>query len=81
MAAAMLLMMRPGLLAGDIRFRPLSPFWHDQPTRLDGTPVRSAFRQPGSPLGLTMATVRRTASHPAGLENRHWCLFGIPLQP
>jgi len=37
--AAALVLMRPGLLAGAILFRPLSPFVHDLPTWLDGTPV------------------------------------------
>jgi phospholipase/carboxylesterase len=37
--AAALLLMRPGLLAGAILFRPLSPFRDDLPTRLDCTPV------------------------------------------
>jgi predicted esterase len=37
--AAALLLMRPGLLAGAILFRPLSSFAHDPPTGLDGTPV------------------------------------------
>ena len=37
--AAALLLMRPSLLAGAILFRPLSPFTHDLPTRLDGVPV------------------------------------------
>jgi phospholipase/carboxylesterase len=37
--AAALLLMRPNLLAGAILFRPLSPFAHDPPARLDGTPV------------------------------------------
>jgi phospholipase/carboxylesterase len=37
--AAALLLTRPGLLAGAILFRPLSPFRDDQPTRLDGAPV------------------------------------------
>jgi phospholipase/carboxylesterase len=34
-----LLLTRPGLLAGAILFRPLSPFKNDPPTRLDGIPV------------------------------------------
>lgn len=37
--AAALLMSHPGLLMGAILFRPLSPFTHDLPHRLDGTPV------------------------------------------
>jgi len=37
--AAALLLAHPGLLAGAILFRPLSPFTHDLPHRLDKTPV------------------------------------------
>jgi phospholipase/carboxylesterase len=37
--AAALLLTRPGLLAGAILVRPLSPFRGDLPTRLDGAPV------------------------------------------
>lgn len=37
--AAALLLARPNLLAGAILFRPLSPFTHDPPSRLDGPPV------------------------------------------
>ena len=37
--AAALLLTSPGLLAGAILFRPLSPFTRDLPTRLDGIPV------------------------------------------
>jgi len=37
--AAALLLTRPGLLAGAILFRPLSPFPRDLPAGLDGTPV------------------------------------------
>jgi len=37
--AAALLMRRPGLLAGAILFRPLSPFAQEGGDRLDGTPV------------------------------------------
>jgi phospholipase/carboxylesterase len=36
---AALLMAHPGLLAGAVLFRPLSPFAEDQPARLNGTPV------------------------------------------
>src|ERR1700733_2042522 len=36
---AALLLAHPNLLAGAILLRPLSPFSHDLPTRLDGTPV------------------------------------------
>jgi phospholipase/carboxylesterase len=51
--AAALLLTRPGLLAGAILFRPLSPFQDDQPTRLDGAPVlimdgeKDSRRSPG----------------------------------
>lgn len=51
--AAALLLTRPGLLAGAILFRPLSPFRDDQPTRFDGTPVlildgeKDSRRSPG----------------------------------
>jgi phospholipase/carboxylesterase len=37
--AAALLLTRPGLLAGAILFRPLSPFRDDPPTRLNGIPI------------------------------------------
>jgi phospholipase/carboxylesterase len=37
--AAALLLTRPSLLAGAILFRPLSPFTHDPPSRLDSAPV------------------------------------------
>ncbi|MEU8897642.1 alpha/beta hydrolase [Nocardia sp. NPDC048505] len=37
--AAALLLSRPGLLAGAILFRPLSPFATDPPGRVDGIPV------------------------------------------
>jgi phospholipase/carboxylesterase len=54
--AAALLLTRPGLLAGAVLFRPLSPFRADLPTRLDGTPVltidcdKDARRSPGGAL-------------------------------
>ena len=56
--AAALLLMRPGLLAGAVLFRPLSPFSHDLPQRLDGTPVlildgaKDKRRSPGDGLRL-----------------------------
>jgi phospholipase/carboxylesterase len=37
--AAALLLTRPGLLAGAVLLRPVSPFWDDLPTRLGGGPV------------------------------------------
>lgn len=37
--AATLLLTHPGLLAAAVLFRPLSPFTHDPPCRLDNTPV------------------------------------------
>jgi hypothetical protein len=37
--AAALLLKWPGLLAGAILFRPLSPFQDDLPTRLNGAPT------------------------------------------
>jgi phospholipase/carboxylesterase len=51
--AAALLLIRPDLLAGAILFRPLSPFIHDPPVRLDGIPVliidgeKDSRRSPG----------------------------------
>jgi hypothetical protein len=51
--AAALLVTRPGLLAGAILLRPLSPFRGDLPTRLDGVPVliidgeKDSRRSPG----------------------------------
>jgi len=56
--AAALLLLRPGLLAGAILFRPLSPFVDDLPTRLDGTTVliidgeKDTRRSPGDGLRL-----------------------------
>lgn len=50
---AHLLLTRPGLLAGAILFRPLSPFAHDLPARLDGVPIlvidgeKDSRRSPG----------------------------------
>jgi phospholipase/carboxylesterase len=54
--AAALLLMRPGLLASAILFRPLSPFTRDLRHRLDGTPVliidgeKDSRREPGDRL-------------------------------
>jgi phospholipase/carboxylesterase len=51
--AAALLLIRPGLLAAAILFRPLLPFRDELPTRLDGTPVliidgeKDSRRSPG----------------------------------
>jgi predicted esterase len=51
--AAALLLTRPGLLAGAILFRPLSPFRGDPPAHLDGAPVliidgeKDSRRSPG----------------------------------
>ena len=56
--AAALLLAHPGLLAGAILFRPLSPFTHDLPHRLDRTPVliidgeNDTRRSPGDGLRL-----------------------------
>ena len=66
--AAALLLMRPGLLAGAILFRPLSPFAHDLPTRLDGTPVliidgeKDSRRSPGDGLRLAKRLIRAGAT-------------------
>jgi phospholipase/carboxylesterase len=55
--AAALLLTRPGLLAGAILFRPLSPFRDDLPARLDGAPVliidgeKDSRRSPGDGEG------------------------------
>jgi phospholipase/carboxylesterase len=55
---AALLLAHPGLLAGAILFRPLSPFSHDLPHRLDRTPVliidgeKDSRRSPGDGLRL-----------------------------
>ena len=51
--AAALLLTRPGLLAGAILFRPLSPFRDELPARLNGTPIliidgeKDSRRSPG----------------------------------
>lgn len=64
---AALLLAYPGLLAGAILFRPLSPFTHDLPQRLDSTPVliidgeKDSRRSPGDGLRLTERLVRAGA--------------------
>ncbi|UCI09374.1 alpha/beta hydrolase [Mesorhizobium sp. B1-1-8] len=56
--AAALLLTHPSLLAAAVLFRPLSPFSHDLPHRLDRTPVlivdgnRDGRRSPGDGLRL-----------------------------
>jgi phospholipase/carboxylesterase len=66
--AAALLLAHPGLLAGAILFRPLSPFTHDDQHRLDNTPVliidgdRDSRRSPGDGLRLAERLVRAGAS-------------------
>ena len=65
--AAALLLTHPGLLAGAILFRPLCPFTHDLPHRLDGTPVliidgeKDSRRSPGDGLRLAERLVRAGA--------------------
>ena len=62
--AAALLLTHPGLLAGAIMFRPLSPFTYDLPHRLDRTPVliidgeKDSRRSPGDGLRLAERLVR-----------------------
>jgi phospholipase/carboxylesterase len=64
---AALLLAHPGLLAGAILFRPLSPFTHDGPHRLDSTPVliidgaNDNRRSPGDGLRLAERLVRAGA--------------------
>ena len=64
---AALLLTRPGLLAGAILFRPLSPFRDDLPTRLDGTPVliidgeKDSRRSPGDGARLADRLARAGA--------------------
>jgi phospholipase/carboxylesterase len=53
--AAALLLTRPGLLAGAVLFRPLSPFRHDIPAGLDGTPVLIIDGEKDSRRSLVMA--------------------------
>lgn len=65
--AAALLLAHPGLLAGAILFRPLSPFTHDRPHRLDSTPVliidgeNDSRRSPGDGLRLAERLTRAGA--------------------
>jgi len=69
--AAALLLTRPGLLAGAILFRPLSPFRDDLPTRQDGARVliidgeRDSRRSPGDGARLADRLTRAgaTVSH------------------
>ena len=66
--AAALLLTRPGLLAGAILFRPLSPFRDDLPTGLDGTPVliidgeKDSRRSPGDGARLAERLTRAGAA-------------------
>jgi phospholipase/carboxylesterase len=66
--AAALLLSRPGLLAGAILFRPLSPFTHDLPHRLDNTKVliidgqKDSRRSPGDGLRVADRLMRAGAS-------------------
>jgi phospholipase/carboxylesterase len=66
--AAALLLIRPDLLAAAILFRPLSPFTHDVPHRLDNTSVliidgeKDSRRSPGDGLRLAERLVRSGAS-------------------
>lgn len=61
---AALLLAHPGLLAGAILFRPLTPFTHDLLHRLDSTPVliidgeKDSRRSPGDGLRLAERLVR-----------------------
>ena len=65
--AAALLLTHPGLLAAAVLFRPLSPFNHDLPHRLNETPVliidgdRDSRRSPGDGLRLAERLVRAGA--------------------
>jgi phospholipase/carboxylesterase len=62
-----LLLIRPSLLAGAILFRPLPPFTHDPPTRLDGKPVliidgnKDSRRSTGDGARLTERLIRAGA--------------------
>jgi phospholipase/carboxylesterase len=64
---AALLLTYPNLLAAAVLFRPLSPFTHDMPHRLDGTPVliidgdRDSRRSPGDGSRLAERLVRAGA--------------------
>ncbi len=68
--AAALLLTRPSLLGGAILLRPLSPFTHDPPTRLDGTPVlvidgeKDSRRSPGDGLRLAERLTEGTSGIP-----------------
>ena len=65
--AAALLLTHPGLLAAAVLLRPLSPFTHDLPHRLDNTPVliidgdKDSRRSPGDGLRLAERLVRAGA--------------------
>jgi phospholipase/carboxylesterase len=65
--SAALLLMRPGLLAGAILFRPLSPFADNLLPGLDGTPVliidgeKDGRRSPGDGLRLAERLIRAGA--------------------
>jgi phospholipase/carboxylesterase len=65
--AAALLLTHPGLLAGAVLFRPLSPLTHDLPHRLDRTPVliidgeQDGRRSSGDGLRLAERLVRAGA--------------------
>jgi phospholipase/carboxylesterase len=69
--AAALLLTHPGLLAGAILFRPLSPFRHGLPSRLEGTPVliidggKDSRRLPGDGARLAerLTAAGATVSH------------------
>jgi phospholipase/carboxylesterase len=66
--AAALLLTRPGLLAGAILFRPLSPFRADLPTKLDGTSIliidgeKDSRRLPGDGARLAERTIHAGAT-------------------
>ena len=66
--AAALVLAHPGLLAGAILFRPLSPFARDLPRRPDGTPVliidgeEDSRRLPGDGVRLAERLARAGAS-------------------
>jgi len=66
--AAALLLTRPGLLAGAILYRPLSPFRDDLPTRLDRIPVliidgdKDSRRSPGDGARLAERLIRAGAT-------------------
>jgi phospholipase/carboxylesterase len=65
--AAALMLTHPGLLAGAILFRPLSPFTRDLPHELDNTPVlivdgeKDSRRSPGDGSRLSERLVRAGA--------------------